>query len=144
MGSGVVWRLDDDDCCASAFTTFKLVFVADGVSTVWVVASASMWDDCNAGETDLDGIEVLLSIDFGEILILRSSIGSVDAGRLSLSLGSSGIGEYDRPISIECADASVLLDVVGGSSICCSFRLASICFESFVISSVYEIKNRKI
>lgn len=98
-----------------------------------------MRDGSKAGETDLDGIGVLLSIGFREILIFRSSIGSVDAGRLSLSLESSIIGECDRPISI------VSLDVVGSSSICCSFGLASIfcsCFESFALSSVHVNEKR--
>lgn len=129
IGSGVVCRLDDGDCCA-VFTVnlsaFKLVFaVVDGAS--------ALADGSEAGETERDGIVVLVSVGFGDRLIFRSSVGSVDAGRLSLSVGSSMIGEYDLPTSA-VAETKLLPDVVGISSV-----LASVfCFwsDSFVWCSV--------
>lgn len=67
------------------------------------------------GEIHLDGMDGLLSIKFEEMLSFRSASGSVDAGRLSLSRGSSMIGEYDRLISVDEADDSMFVDVVA----CC-------------------------
>lgn len=151
IGSGVVWRLDDDDCSAS---TPKVAFaVVDAAASVDVdgalVAGASevLRVGSNTGETDLDGMDALLSIRFEEMLSFRSSIGSVDAGRLSRSRGSSMIGEYDRLISIDCADDNVFVDGFGCCSAACSFAFASTCccsFESFASSSAYILWRKKI
>lgn len=130
-GRNIGWL--DDDCSASAF---KVVVDVDGA----VGASEAIRVGSKIGETDLDGIDVLVSIKFEEMLGFRSSIGSVDAGRLSLSRGSSMIGEYDRPISIDGPDDSIFVDVVGCCSVCCSLALAStFCSSSgtFASSSAY-------